>query len=78
MAKRRNRNAERVPSRGGRRDNGKSGGSVPTFVPVQIKERRYTDFPGGRIEVVLCNGYRLRVSPHFDAEGLRRLLEVLG
>jgi hypothetical protein len=73
----RNRNPERGEAGTGRRGNEKSSGSMPTFVPVQIKESQWSDFSGEPVEVILGNGYRLRVSPHFDAEGLRRLLEVL-
>ena len=46
------------------------------FLPVQIEMPRSLT-SGGRIEIVLDGGQRVRVEPGFDAQALRDVLAVL-
>ena len=58
-------------------------GEAPQWLEVRMSGRRL-ETPGRAegllgegFEVVLARGCRVRLGPHFDAEGLRRLLSVL-
>ena len=55
---------------------------VPCFLPVQIVERVRVKEPrpvktGGKIEVELAGGHRLRISGAYDPEALTRLIRGL-
>lgn len=47
------------------------------FIPIELATATPSATPGG-FEVALPNGLRVHVPPQFDAEALRRLLDVLG
>jgi hypothetical protein len=54
--------------------------SLPFFVPLRLKSAPASNpDPAGQpvLEIVLPNGLRLRVPPHFDSSSLQQCLSVL-
>jgi transposase len=58
----------------------------PSFLPVEIVERRVCDGaplpgdarePGGTIEIDVAGGHRMRISGRYDPEALARLIRGL-
>lgn len=64
--------AERKRQTGGR--TGSASGTPPVFVPVRVIEEANA---AGGVEVVLCGGRVVRVSPGFAAETLHAVVAVL-
>jgi transposase len=60
-----------------------SGAAGPELLPVKITDERAAEptvrlpVEDDKIEIVLPNGYRLRVDPGIDAKALRRIVDVL-
>jgi len=52
---------------------------APTRAPAfaEIRVRGHDREPGGRFEIELAGGRIVRVGPSFDAEALRRLVQLL-
>jgi hypothetical protein len=71
--------------RGGMREDSTSTlESLPAFLPVHIVERppvtpeNAPPAPRGPVEIVVDGRHTVRVGPGFDADTLRRVLELLG
>lgn len=57
--------------------------SLPAFLPVHVVERpaareNAPPVPHGPVEIVVGGRHTVRVGPGFDADTLRRVLELLG
>lgn len=55
-------------------------GSLPAFLPVHVVEHPVPseNAPTGPVEIVVDDRHTVRVGPGFDADTLRRVLELLG